>query len=54
LEGCYSLKFVFTTAMAHYPWAGSEELWGGAASGAKRVYGLVLAAAVVAVGTLSD
>ena len=25
------MKFVFTTAMAHYPWAGSEELWGRAA-----------------------
>lgn len=25
------VKFAFTTAMAHYPWAGSEELWGQAA-----------------------
>jgi glycosyltransferase involved in cell wall biosynthesis len=25
------VKFVFTTAMTHYPWAGSEELWGQAA-----------------------
>jgi hypothetical protein len=25
------VKFTFTTAMSHYPWAGSEELWGQAA-----------------------
>ena len=29
--GIYVMKFIFTTAMAHYPWAGSEELWGQAA-----------------------
>jgi hypothetical protein len=31
LDVCRAMKFTFTTAMTHYPWAGSEELWGRAA-----------------------